>query len=118
MKVQAFIHRHYSTSVGESPIAHGTAVLAGITLIVAGVALVASVVFVPLGIVIGLLGLMLFGAGGVGHIQSPLTFTDAMDAIVGFTGAAIAMTFLLVSAAIAIGIGFTALFEIVQWVAR
>jgi hypothetical protein len=118
MKVQAFIHSHYSTSVGESPIAHVVAVLAGLTLIVAGVALVASVVFVPFGAVIGLLGLMLLGAGVMGHIQSPVTFSDAMDTIVGLTGAAIGMTFLLVSAAIAIGIGFTAFFEIVQWVAR
>jgi hypothetical protein len=118
MKVQAFIHQHYSTSVGESPIAHAVAVLAGITLTVASVALLATVVFVPLGAVIGLLGLMLLGAGVVGHLQSPITFTDAMDAIVGLTGAAIAMTFMLVSAAIVLGLAFAALFEVVQWIAR
>jgi hypothetical protein len=118
MKVQAFIHDHYSTAVGESPIAHGVAVLAGMTLMVAGVALVASVVFVPLGAMIGLLGLMLLGAGVVGHIQSPVTFSEGMDAVVGLTGAAIALTFMLVSAAIALGLVFTALFEFVQWVAR
>ena len=118
MTLQEFAHRHYSTSVGESPSAHAAAVLAGMTLIVGGVALVASVVFIPLGMVIGLLGLMLFGAGVVGHIQSPVTFSDAMDAVVGLTGAAIAMTFMLISAAIVLGLAFTALFEIVQWVAR
>jgi hypothetical protein len=118
MRLQEFAHRHYSASVGESPIAHAAAVLAGTTLIVGGVALVASVVFIPLGMVIGLLGLMLFGAGVVGHIQSPVTFSDAMDAVVGLTGAAIAMTFMLIGAAIVLGLAFTALFEIVQWVAR
>jgi hypothetical protein len=116
MKIQAFVHRHYSTSAGESPIAHAVAVLTGMTLVVAGIVLVASVVFAPLGMVIGLLGLMLLVAGVVGHIQSPVTFTDAMDAIVGLTGAAIAMTFMLVSGAIALGLAFTALFEVVQWV--
>lgn len=118
MKVQEFFHHHYSASVGESPIAHAVAVLVGTGMIIAGIAFVASVVFIPLGTVIGLVGLMLLVAGVVGHIQSPVTFSDAMDAIVGLTGAAIAMTFMLVCAAIALGLAFTALFEVVQWVAR
>jgi hypothetical protein len=41
MKVQQFVHRHYSASVGESPIGHAAAVLAGILLM--GVARVSSV---------------------------------------------------------------------------
>ena len=115
MKVPAFIHRHFSPSVGESPMGHVVAVLAGLILAAAGGLLVASVVFAPLGLVIGLLGVMLLGAGVVGHIQSPVKFSDAMDAIVGFTGAAIAMTFILVAAAMALGLAFTALFAVVQW---
>jgi hypothetical protein len=118
MRLQEFAHRHYSASVGESPSAHAAAVLAGMTLIVGGVALVASVVFIPLGMVTGLLGLMLFGAGVVGHIQSPVKIGDALDAVVGLTGAAIGMTFMLIGAAMVLGLAFTALFAVVQWVAR
>ena len=118
MKVQAFIHRHFSPSVNESPIGHAAALLAGITLAVAGGALVASVAFAPLGLVIGLLGVMLLSAGVAAHIPSPVTFTDAMDVVVGLAGAAIAMSWVVIAAAIAVGLALTALFEIFQWVVR
>ena len=116
MRVQAFIHRHYSPEVGESPIAHALAVLAGLVLMTIGGALAASLVLLPLGSVIGLVGLMLFGAGVWAHMQSPLRLRDFMDTIVTLTSAAVAGTFALAILAGAMGLGVTALFEIIQWI--
>ena len=116
MNVQAFIRRHYSPDVGESPLGQAAAVLAGLTCMALGAGLViASIVFAPLGTVIGLLGVMLLGGGVFAHIQSPFKLSDALDAVVGLTGAAIAMTFTLIIAAMAAGLVFTAIFEVVQW---
>jgi small-conductance mechanosensitive channel len=116
MSVQAFIHRHYSPDVGESPVAHALAVLVGLVLMTIGAALAASLILLPLGSVIGLVGIMLFGAGVWAHMQSPLTLRDLMDTIVTLTSAAVAGTFALTILAAAIGFGMTALFEIIQWI--
>jgi hypothetical protein len=118
MKVQAFLHRHYSPDLGESPIGHATAVLAGLTLMMIGGAMVATIVLVPLGFVLGLVGLMLLAGGVFAHIQGPLTFGDLLDTIVGLTGAAIAMTFSITVLAMAVGLTFTALYAFVQWLGR
>jgi len=40
---------------------------------------------------------------------------DLLDAMVGLTGAAIAMTFSLIVAAMAAGLALTALYAVVQW---
>jgi hypothetical protein len=116
MKVQEFVHRHYSASVGESPIGHAAAVVAGILLMGVAAALAASIVLVPLATVIGVVSVMLLGTGLVGHIESGVTFDAALDAVVGLTGAAIALTFALAISAIALGFAFTALFEVAQWI--
>lgn len=116
MSVRAFIHRHYSPDVGESPVVHAFAVLAGLVLMTIGAALTASLILLPLGSVIGLVGVMLFGAGVWAHIQSPLRLRDLMDTIVTLTSAAIAGTFALAILAAAMGLGLTVVFEIIQWV--
>jgi hypothetical protein len=61
-------------------------------------------------------GVILLGTGLVGHIQSGVTFDAALDAVVGLTGAAIALTFALAISAIALGFAFTTLFEVAQWI--
>jgi hypothetical protein len=118
MKVHAFLQRHYSPELGESPIGHAAAILSGLTLMAVGGAMVATVVLVPLGTVFGLLGVMLLAGGVFAHIQSPLSLTDLLDTIVGLTGAAIAMTFSLTVLAMAAGLVFTALYAFVQWLGR
>jgi hypothetical protein len=115
MKIQAFLYRHYSPVLGESPVGHAAAVLAGLTLLAIGAAMVATVVLVPLGTVFSLIGVMLLGAGVFAHIQSPLKLSDLLDTIVGLTGAAIAMTFSLTVLAMAAGLVLTALYAFVQW---
>ena len=62
-----------------------------------------SVVFLPAGIAIGLLGVLILGAGVFGHILSPLGFSDLMDAVIGLAGAAIAMTFTVAIFTFAVG---------------
>lgn len=116
MNVQAFVRRHYSPDVGESPVGHVAAVLAGLACIALGAGLmIASIVFAPLGTVIGLLGMMLLAGGIFAHIQSPFKLSDALDAAVGLTGAAIAMTFSLIIAAMVLGLAVTAIFGVLQW---
>jgi hypothetical protein len=115
MPVQDFIHRHYSPAVGESPTGHAIAVLAGLALIAVGAALIVSVVFLPAGIAIGLLGVVILGAGVFSHIMSPLTFADLMDAVVGLSGAAITLTFVIAVAAIVAGFGVTVLVSFFRW---
>ena len=58
-----------------------------------GGGLIASVALVQLGVPIGMLGLLILGLGIFGHIQSPLTFSDLMDSVIGLTGAAICAAF-------------------------
>jgi len=116
--VQPILQRYISPEVGESPIGHAAVVLVGLLIMIAGVALVASVVFLPAGVAIGILGLLVFGAGVFAHIQSPLKLRDLMDAIVTLTGAAIAGTFALAVLAAAVGLTVTALVAFFQWVIR
>jgi hypothetical protein len=115
--VHDFIHRHYSPAVGESPAGHVIAVLAGLLLIAIGAALVVSIVFLPAGIAIGILGVLIFGAGTFAHIMRPLTFSDLMDATVGLSGAAIALTLVIAVAANAAGFGITVIVSLFRWLA-
>jgi small-conductance mechanosensitive channel len=115
MTVQTFFQRHYSPLAGESPTGHAIAVLVGLVLMAIGAALAFSLVLLPLGSVIGLIGVMVFGAGVFAHIQSPLKLRDLMDAIVTLTGAAIAGTFALAILAAAVGMMLTALIAFFQW---
>lgn len=115
MTVQDFIHRHYSPVLGESPTGHAIAILAGLVLMVIGAALVVSMVFLPAGVTIGALGLLILGAGIFGHIMSPLTFADLMDAIVGLSGAAVALTFAIAITAVVAGFGVTVLMSVFRW---
>jgi hypothetical protein len=118
MKVQAFFHRHYSPLVGESPVGHVAAVLSGLILVGIAAPLIFWIVFLPAGIVIGLVGITLLVAGVVGHIQSPLRFSEVMDALVSFLGASIALTFALIAAAMALGLIVTWLYAFAQWATR
>ena len=77
--------------------------------------MIASVALIPVGIVFAALGCMLLGVGIFAHIGSPFKLTDLLDAIVGLTGAAIALTFSLAVAAMAAGLVLTALYALVQW---
>ncbi len=115
MIAQDFIHRHYSTAVGESPAGHVVAVLAGLLLIAIGAALVVSVVFLPAGIAIGMLGVLILGAGVFAHILSPLTFTDLIDATIGLSGAAITLTLAIVIATLVAGFATTVLISLFRW---
>jgi|SRR5687768_10696223 len=117
MTVQSFIHRHYSPAVGESPAGHAIAVLAGLVLIAVGAALGMSIVFLPAGIAIGVLGILILGAGIFAHIMSPLTFTDLMDAVVGLSGAAVTLTFIIAIVAVVAGFGITVLVSLFRWLA-
>ena len=115
MIAQDFIHRHYSTAVGESPAGHAVAVLAGLLLIAIGAALVVSVVFLPAGIAIGVLGALVLCAGVFAHILSPVTFTDLIDATIGLSGAAITLTLAIVIAAFVTGFAITVLVSLFRW---
>src|SRR5687768_10275001 len=117
MPFQEFIHRHYSPAVGESPTGHAIAILAGLALIAIGAALIVSVVFLPAGLAIGVLGVLILGAGVFSHIMSPLTFADLMDAVVGLSGAAITLTFAIAVAAIVAGFGVSVFVSFLRWVA-
>jgi hypothetical protein len=114
MGVRAFFHRHYSARVGESPAGHAIAILVGMAMMAAGLTLVLKVVFLPVGTVIGLLGAFFFAEGVFAHIKRPLRFRDFVDAVVGLSGAAIALTFALavVFFLVTFGAGtFAAIFE-------
>lgn len=113
--VQDFIHRHYSPAAGESPAGHAIAVVAGLVLIAIGGALVVSVVFFAAGIAIGVLGLLILGAGIFGHIMSPLTFSELMDTVIGLSGAAITLTIVLAAAGIAAGLGISVVVSLFRW---
>jgi hypothetical protein len=115
MTVQDFFHRHYSKAAGESPTGHAVAVLAGLVLVAIGAALIVSVVFLPAGIAISALGVLIFGAGVFGHILSPLTFADLMDAVIGLSGAAITLTFAIVIITFVAGFGITVLVSLFRW---
>jgi hypothetical protein len=115
MTVQDFIHRHYSPVMGESPTGHAVAILSGLVLLVIATALIVSMVFLPAGVAIGVLGLLILGAGIFGHIMSPLTIADLMDAIVGLSGAAITLTFAIAIGAVVAGFGITVFVSLFRW---
>lgn len=80
----------------------------------AGLALVLNVALLPVGTVIGLLGLFVLADGVFAHIARPLKVRDLVDAVIGLSGAAIALTFALavVFFLVAFGAGtFAAMFE-------
>jgi hypothetical protein len=113
--VQDFIHRHYSPAVGESPAGHAIAIVAGLLLTAIGAALVVSIVFLAAGVAIGVLGLLILGAGIFGHIMSPLTLSDLMDTVIGLSGVAISVTIVLVAAGLAAGIGISVVVSLFRW---
>lgn len=115
MNVHTFIHRHYSPDVGESPAGHAIAILAGLALIAIGAALIVSIVFLPAGVAIGVLGVLILGAGVFSHIMSPLTSADLMDALVGLSGAAITLTFAIAVAAVVAGFSVTVFVSLFRW---
>jgi hypothetical protein len=84
-------------------------------LIAIGVALVMTVVFMPAGIAIGILGVLILGAGIFSHIMSPLRFSELMDAVVGLSGAAITLTFAVAIVAVVAGFGITVLASFFAW---
>ena len=84
-------------------------------LIVVGVALVVSVVFIPAGIAV--LGTLILGAGIFAHIMSPLKIGDWMDAVVGLSGAAITVTFVIAVIGVVAGFGVTVLVSLFRWLA-
>jgi hypothetical protein len=109
MKAHTFVPDHYSPDVGESPTGHAMATLGGLVLMAAGVGLVFTVAMLPVGVVVGLLGLLIFGAGVYGHISRPLKMKDLMETIVSLAGMAIGLTFTLAIAAFVTGFAFTVL---------
>jgi hypothetical protein len=115
MTVHDFMHRHYSPALGVSPTGHVIAILAGLGLIAIGGALVVSIVFLPAGLAIGVIGVLLLGAGVFAHITSPLRFADLMDAVVGLSGAAITLTFAIAIGAVVAGFAITVLVSLFQW---
>ena len=74
-----------------------------------------SVVFLPAGIAIGVLGVLILGAGIFAHITSPLTFSDLMDAMIGLSGAAITLTIAVAIVAIVAGFGISVLVSVFRW---
>ena len=118
MSAHTFVRRHYSQNAGESPTGHAIAVLAGLTLMAMGGGLVASVVFVEVGVPIGILGLLTLGIGILGHVQSPLTFSDVMDTVIGLTGASIAATFAIAVVMMATLLLVSMLVSVFQWFAN
>jgi hypothetical protein len=109
MKAQTFVHDHYSADAGESPTGHALAILGGFLLMALGVGLVLTVALLPVGVVVGLLGLFIFAAGVIGHIDSPLKFKDLLETIVSLAGMAIGMTFTLAIAVFVAGFVITVL---------
>ncbi len=118
MSVHTFFHRHYSSQVGESPGAHGMAMAAGAAMMAIGLGLMLSVVFLPVGVVIGLIGLFVFLAGAFAHIERPLRLRNVLDALVGFAGAAIGMTFALAVVFFLVTFGAGTFAGIFEWLRR
>jgi hypothetical protein len=116
MKAPPFVHDHYSPEVGESPIGHAAAILAGLVMMVVGLGLALTVAMLPVGLVVGLLGLLILGGGVFGHIRSPLKFKDLMETIVGLAAAAIGMTFTLAIVAFLAGFVITVLVLLFGWI--
>ena len=116
MRVHAFLHRHYSPQVGESPAGHAIAIVTGGTMMAVGLGLAWSVVFLPVGAVIGFLGLFILGEGVFAHIERPLKIRDLVDAAIGLAGAAIALTFALAIVLFLVSFGAGTFAAIIEWV--
>ncbi len=116
MRVHAFLHRHYSAQVGESPAGHAIAIVIGGALMAGGAGLAVSVVFLPVGVVIGLLGTFLFTEGVFGHIGRPLKARDLADALIGLAGGAIALTFALAVVFFLVTFGAGTIAAFVEWI--
>lgn len=117
MTVQDFIHRHYSRAVGESPVGHAVAVMSGLALTTMGGALVMSIVLIQPGVAIGILGMLILGAGLFAHITSPLTFADLLDTVVGLSGVAITLTLVIAIVTFLVGFSVTVFVSLFQWLA-
>ncbi len=117
MRANSFFYRHY-LAAGESFSTHAAAVLVGAVLMAVGAALVFTVAFLPVGVAIGLLGLLIFGGGVFGHIQSPVKFRDLLDSVVSLSGAAIGMTFALAVMLFLVVVGFGIVAALVEWLRR
>ncbi len=116
MRVHAFLHRHYSAQVGESPVGHAIAIVIGAGMMAMGVGLALSMVFLPIGVVIGLLGTFIFAEGVFAHIERPLKIRDMADAVIGLTGAAIAVTFALAVLFFLVTFGAGTFAAFVEWI--
>jgi hypothetical protein len=84
-------------------------------LLATGTFLAVSVVWIPAGIVIGLVGLFALIGGIWAHISAPLNVSDLADSAIKLTGVAIAMTFGLAVAAMAVGFTLTVLVSLIRW---
>ncbi len=110
-------HRPHWRDIGESHVGHVAAILAGLALMTAGISLATTVALLPLGCVLGFLGALMLGQGIFAHIQKPLRVSDWMDASIGLTGAAIAMTFTLAIVVLLVAFGLGIVGSLVAWLA-
>lgn len=115
MSVQTFLHRHYSSQVGESPAGHAIAIVTGCAMLTVGIALAFSVVFLPVGAVIGFLGVFILVEGVLAHIERPLKLSDLADAMIGLAGAAIALTFVLAVVFFLVSFGAGTIAGVIEW---
>jgi hypothetical protein len=115
MSVHTFLHRHYSSQVGESPVGHAIAIVTGAALVALGIGLAMSVVFLPVGAVIGFLGLFILIEGVLAHIERPLKLSDLVDAMIGLAGAAIALTFALAIVFFLVSFGAGTIAGVIEW---
>jgi hypothetical protein len=115
MSVHTFLHRHYSSQVGESPAGHAIAIITGAALVAVGIVLALSVAFLPIGTVVGLLGVFLLVEGVLAHIERPLKLSDLLDAMIGLAGAAIALTFALAVAVFLVSFGAGTIAGVIEW---
>ena len=115
MSVHTFLHRHYSSQVGESPAGHAIAIVTGTAMVALGIGFAASIVFLPLGAVIGFLGVFFLVEGVLAHIERPLKLSDLLDAMIGLAGAAIALTFALAVVLFLVSFGAGTIAGVIEW---
>jgi hypothetical protein len=115
MSVQTFLHRRYSSQVGESPAGHAIAIVTGAAMVALGIGLAVSVVFLPVGAVIGFLGLFILVEGVLAHIERPLKLRDLVDSMIGLAGAAIALTFALAVVFFLVSFGAGTIAGVIEW---
>ena len=115
MSFHTFLHRHYSTQVGESPAGHAIAIVIGAAMVALGIGLAASVAFLPVGAVVGFLGVFMLVEGVLAHIERPLKLRDLVDAMIGLAGAAIALTFALTVVLFLVSFGAGTIAGVIEW---